>query len=78
MALELREDATPIYELDLDAPLALVFGHEVAGVDPEVLKIVDAVAALPMHGRKNSLNVAVSFGIAVFETLRRWDAAIRS
>ncbi len=46
-----------------DFPLALVIGNEVKGVSPSVLKRADQIIKLPMLGKKESLNVAVSFGI---------------
>jgi len=48
-------------------PLALVIGNEVKGVSPSILKRADKVVSLPMFGRKESLNVAVAFGIAGYE-----------
>jgi 23S rRNA (guanosine2251-2'-O)-methyltransferase len=48
-------------------PLALVVGHEVKGVSPSALKLSDAIIEIPMHGKKESLNVAVAFGIAAYE-----------
>ncbi len=56
-----------LYEAKLPAaPLALIVGNERAGVDPDLLALCDGVFALPMIGRKSSLNVAVAFGIAVY------------
>ncbi len=48
-------------------PLALVIGHEVKGVSASVLSGADAIIAIPMRGQKESLNVAVAFGIAAYE-----------
>lgn len=48
-------------------PVVLVVGNEKAGVDPDVLSHCDRVLALPMAGVKNSLNVAVAFGIAAYQ-----------
>ncbi len=48
-------------------PLALVIGNEVKGVSPSILKRADRVISLPMFGRKESLNVAVAFGVAGYE-----------
>ena len=45
-------------------PLALVIGSEIKGVSPAVLKRADQIIHLPMFGQKESLNVAVSFGVA--------------
>src|SRR3989344_6344890 len=45
-------------------PLALVIGNEVTGVSKNVVKIADKAMYLPMGGKKESLNVAVAFGVA--------------
>jgi tRNA G18 (ribose-2'-O)-methylase SpoU len=50
--------------------LALIVGSEVVGVEKETLETVDAVLEIPMHGEKESLNVAVAAGIALFTLLR--------
>lgn len=71
-ACELCEGAVSLRRSQLPQPLGLVFGHEVSGVGPEVLRKVDGILEIPLYGRKNSLNVATTFGIVVFETLRQW------
>jgi len=48
------------------APVVLVLGHEVSGVDPRILERCERVLRLPMLGIKGSLNVSVAFGIAVY------------
>lgn len=53
-----------------DGPLAFVVGHETRGLSDEVLAACDEVAHLPMLGHKDSLNVAVAFGLAAY-TFRR-------
>lgn len=45
-------------------PLALIVGNEVRGISQKLLKKVDKIIYLPMQGKKESLNVAVAFGIA--------------
>ena len=47
--------------------IALVFGNEVEGLLKEDLKLCDLIAGIPMHGRKESLNVAVAAGIILYE-----------
>lgn len=42
---------------------ALVLGNERYGLDPHILALADTQVAIPMSGRKNSLNVGVAFGI---------------
>lgn len=46
--------------------LALLVGNEVEGLPPVLLKHTDAVVHIPMRGIKESLNVSVAFGIAVY------------
>lgn len=46
--------------------VALIVGNEVEGVDPKALALVDQVLELPMRGKKNSLNVSVAAGIALY------------
>ncbi len=49
------------------APILLILGNEIAGVDPELLTLCDQIIAIPMQGRKRSLNVEVAFAIAAWE-----------
>lgn len=44
----------------------LVLGSEVRGLSRAILNRSDRIIEIPMHGRKESLNVAVAFGIVVF------------
>ncbi len=47
-------------------PILLVVGNEVSGVDPGILALCERVVAIPMQGLKDSLNVAIAFGIAAY------------
>jgi len=47
----------------------MIMGNEKSGIDPEILKISDSKFFIPMLGYKRSLNVAVAFGIAVYQYL---------
>jgi RNA methyltransferase, TrmH family len=60
-----------ITDLDLSGPVAIVVGAEHAGVSGDLLGVADVRAALPMYGRVNSLNVATSAAIAVYEAVRQ-------
>ena len=53
-------------------PLCLVIGNEIIGVSEEVIKLCDLAIEIPMYGIKQSLNVAVAYGIAVFELAKIW------
>ncbi len=48
---------------------AILMGNEVTGISKAILKNCDAVAEIPMAGRKESLNVSVTFGIFLFRFL---------
>ncbi len=50
----------------MDQNILLVVGNEISGVDPGVLSLCDQGVFLPMLGKKESLNVSVAFGIAVY------------
>lgn len=50
-------------------PLALIFGNEVRGLSPQILKRCDKIIEIPMHGKKESLNVSVSAGIILFSLI---------
>lgn len=43
-----------------------VFGNEVLGVSKGLRKKCDALIEIPMHGKKESLNVSVAAGIILF------------
>lgn len=47
-------------------PLVLIVGNERAGVDPQLLAICDLLLHIPMAGVKESLNVAIAFGVAAY------------
>jgi 23S rRNA (guanosine2251-2'-O)-methyltransferase len=66
VAVEQSPAAIPYTGWRPEKPVAFVFGNEVEGVPQEVLSICDAIVEIPMHGKKESLNVAVSAGIILF------------
>lgn len=49
--------------------MALVLGEERFGLTEEVLGLVDKTLEIPMQGRKESFNVSVAAGIAVWEII---------
>ncbi len=71
--LEHTTQSRPYTELKkTDFPLCLVVGNEITGVSPELIAGADMAIEIPMHGTKQSLNVAVAYGIAIFELSRIW------
>jgi tRNA G18 (ribose-2'-O)-methylase SpoU len=68
-ALEKTSTAQSIFDFHISSssqPTLLVVGNEIVGVDPDILSECDAHLNIPMAGLKNSLNVAIAFGIAVY------------
>jgi len=53
----------PIYEANLDLPLAIILGSEDKGVSEVCLKMADETISIPMKGKTASLNVSVAAGI---------------
>lgn len=47
-------------------PIALILGNEVRGLSPKILKKCDRVIEIPIYGKKESLNVSVAAGVALF------------
>ena len=47
-------------------PLALIIGNEGKGVKKSLLSRSNKIIDIPMHGRKESLNVSVAFGIVAY------------
>lgn len=50
---------------------AFIFGNEVSGLPRTVLNMADVIAEIPMRGEKESLNVSVAAGVALFRILKR-------
>jgi 23S rRNA (guanosine2251-2'-O)-methyltransferase len=74
--LELAEGSTPYHSLPSGVfPLCLVIGNEITGISKDVLETADLAIEIPMFGVKQSLNVAVAYGIAVFEIGRLWRSS---
>ena len=62
---------TPTTEVITDHfPLCLVVGNEINGVRDELVAMADVAMEIPQYGAKQSLNVAVAYGIAVFDLVR--------
>lgn len=70
-ATSLGETSHDLYELDLAAPSALVFGNEHRGVSQRVLDLADGTVAIPMQGMVESLNISVACAVSLFEAMRQ-------
>ena len=57
--------------VDLNGPIALVFGNEAHGLPAEVLDRVDTRVTIPMPGRSESLNLGMAASILLYEARRQ-------
>lgn len=72
IALEKSHASKNIFNIELNNQnIVLVIGNEVSGVSSSMLKRSDLVVEIPMLGEKESLNVSVAFGIAVYTLTSR-------
>lgn len=51
--------------------VAIVLGHEVFGVQQEIVDLCDGCIEIPQYGTKHSLNVSVAAGIVMYELSER-------
>lgn len=66
MALEQSRKSIDIRHYRPKKNIALIIGNEAKGIPPSVLKKCDKILEIPMHGKKESLNVSVAFGVAAY------------
>lgn len=52
-------------------PIALIVGNEVRGLSPRILKYCDKIVHIPMLGKKESLNVSVAAGVALYQLISK-------
>ena len=63
-----------LYQLDLRAPCAWIFGNEGSGVSPELIALAGRSVKIPMQGATESLNIAQAATVCLFEQMRqRWQ-----
>jgi len=62
--------------VDFTKPTVLVMGAEDTGVSPEVLRLSDVHARLPLMGEVMSLNVSVAAGVFMYEVLNQRNPAV--
>ncbi len=65
------EAEASLFEADLAGSLAFVFGNETRGVSSELRGKADLAVRIPISGRAESLNVASSAAVVLYEVLRR-------
>lgn len=66
IALEQHARAIPYTDFLPQGRTALIVGSEVGGIPETVLSLAETIIDIPMRGKKESLNVAVAAGIALY------------
>lgn len=64
-------------EKESPAGIALILGNEVKGVRQDVVDAADEALEIPQYGTKHSLNVSVTAGIVIWETIRQMQKYVR-
>lgn len=71
VALEQTSNSIDYKLANYSRPIAIVVGHERAGVSKKVLSLCDQIVEIPMHGVGKSLNVATSTGIILYKVIEQ-------
>ena len=71
LAIEQSKKSVTYNKFKLSGKIAVIMGNEVRGLPAGILKKSDKILEIPMRGKKESLNVSVAFGVAVFGLLYR-------
>lgn len=66
VALEQASTSIPMAEYKPAEKIALLLGEEVEGITPELLAECEDIIEIPMAGKKESFNVSVAAGIALY------------
>jgi len=59
------------FKINPSEKFALIFGHEVKGVDQQVVDASDYCIEIPQLGTKHSFNISVSVGIVLWEFFKQ-------
>lgn len=66
IALEQSERSVQLKDFHPPDEFALLLGEEVHGIDQDMLRACSSIIEIPMHGQKESFNVSVATGIALY------------
>ncbi len=73
VAIEQAEGSISLenFKIEKGQKYAFVFGHEVKGVQQEIVDSSDFCVEIPQFGTKHSLNISVSAGVVLWEVFRK-------
>ncbi|HEX7260044.1 MAG TPA: TrmH family RNA methyltransferase [Candidatus Saccharimonadia bacterium] len=69
IGLEQSSESKNLFEYSPPQNIALIVGNEVEGLNAEALGACDIIAEIPQRGTKESLNVSVATGVALYTLL---------
>ncbi len=69
VGVEQSKNSVDYKKVKIENKVLFIVGNEVLGMDKDTLKLCDVVAEIPQKGEKESLNVSVAFGVALFRML---------
>jgi len=73
VAVEQTDDSIPLHKFraEPDQRYAFIFGHEIRGIQQEIVNLSDIRIDLPQLGTKHSLNISVCAGIVLWEVFKQ-------
>jgi tRNA G18 (ribose-2'-O)-methylase SpoU len=66
VALETGIPSVSLSDTSFSDKVAMIVGNEVTGITAPIVRRADLVVQIPMHGKKESLNVSVAGGVALY------------
>ena len=77
-AIETSVHSVDLFDWKPRFPVCVVFGHEVDGIQPNLLESCDTHVRIPMFGTKHSLNVSTAGGVVIYELLRKYRRLVEN
>ena len=74
IGIEQNENSVDIFDYknpENVSEMIIAMGEEVSGMEQNQIDICDDIVEIPMRGQKESLNVSVAFGVAVYQILNK-------
>ena len=75
-SIEQAEDSVYLndFAIQENEKIAVIMGHEVKGVQQEIINLSDVVIEIPQKGTKHSLNISVSTGVILWDLVTKIEA----
>lgn len=71
IAVDIVDDAKPLFEVSLPENAVLVFGSEGAGLSEQILQVAAQVVMIEQFGSTRSINVGVAAGITMYAWMQQ-------